>query len=1415
MSCPAGNRIVARWDDHHTFIVDTGASNHVAPYGRYKYTLNKPIRLIATKGPIVVRLGVWCHLKKIGWLKCLLIPESPFLLSVDKLILDGFKFWWSAPFHCFLKTPNSTLIRLAVSHDVPIFQNLVADSKSLELAVFNEFVDNCILDSQKFLDEIILDSVADVTDGVSLVTTIGAHHLTHLPADPDCRVCAQGKMRRKPARRKPSSRNVATRYLQKVCADCVGPNSVASQRGNKYALVFRDEFTGRVWTHALHSITAAKILACFKHSFRSQIGLPETVRSDGGPEFKGVFNDFCVEKGVATEFGLPNNPQTKGRGENFHGVMNNGIRAALCGAGVSCGLWDYALLLWTYNYNYSVKQPLTGKTPAVSCKLPVSSVLVPFGCFALLAKEPAHHSFAKWDKRCAEAIVVGYAENGGYLLFELNAAGRPCSRVRSSRNVRIYPGKFPMSRVSQDQMFDHFDLEHLHPTDHTPEEMEVGEIAPDVPDAVVSRSGSFVPGDAVSGDEQDAAESGIVDSMNFEPPGSEQIPISESIKHEKHISSSDNVEIFSIFSDGDSHQSDQVEVMLDNLDEATRRVRRQLTKSKESNVPFEMQKRVGSDLSPKQKSKKFRALKELEIHKDWGLDKLDDDRAMRSAIRASRAEAQQQNMRAVRSSKQRYLSKSDGDSSMPRGSSADSGMSSVIEVQELPTSSTEKPKISTRPSKATSKKMRDQREINPKKRDHERRREYLKRGRVRDGDSPSGTRCRRNSQSDDGVTDMPPQSSNDDVRVSTKRRVSETSFTSDLERTGPRVEGYDAVAHNDGILVGHDDSDDEYEMMHNELSFSCKIFEDQNDAEDSCRPRIEKFLAEIDDDGNVDHFQKANVVKWITPREAQWKDPNAKIAFDKSVLRWSSVEEWKTIREKYPNARVLRLNAILGIRNFEKDSSLHDWKARIVAGGRNIRTVTGERAEAERLYGSPVPLAIARLVIANGVINGHPIEVADIDGAYLTAPLRGDPCYGRVPHELRPEEWGDRYVDPVVRLDRSLCGLPRAGFDWYYYFCTILQSLGWQPVPEYDSLYTKGECVLAVYVDDLVMSGPAPKLRQAWKDIKSILKLKAGGPMPLEHFLNIKYAVERIDDHERRVTTDQRDYAQLLLTRFMEDAGVDKLREVLTPSIDRYCEKAATVDEYLETEKEVLAPGIFAKSCRKHIGGLLWLARASRPDLSFAVLKLAKQSHCWTLQSDEDLKRIFQYLQSTLNYCLVETLSAKDRGSLFLTSFADADWASCPITRKSTSGTAVYLSGKEGSSVLLEWGCKSQTFVARSSAEEELVALSGAMASFVLGVCQLLNFLQKDSANCIHLCDAEAAIKAVEHGSSPTMRHLPKTQGVHLAWLRGLFEDPECFLMKVPTTLQKADIFTKSLAAPRFIFLRNLIGMKKISAKIK
>ena len=74
---------------------------------------------------------------------------------------------------------------------------------------------------------------------------------------------------------------------------------------------------------------------------------------------------------------------------------------------------------------------------------------------------------------------------------------------------------------------------------------------------------------------------------------------------------------------------------------------------------------------------------------------------------------------------------------------------------------------------------------------------------------------------------------------------------------GPRVEGYDAVAHEE-MCLAHDDSDDEYEMMREELSFSCKIFEDQNDAEEFRRPRIEKFLAEIDDDGNVDHFQKSS-----------------------------------------------------------------------------------------------------------------------------------------------------------------------------------------------------------------------------------------------------------------------------------------------------------------------------------------------------------------------------------------------------------------------------------------------------------------------------------------------------------------------------------------------------------------------------
>jgi len=59
------------------------------------------------------------------------------------------------------------------------------------------------------------------------------------------------------------------------------------------------------------------------------------------------------------------------------------------------------------------------------------------------------------------------------------------------------------------------------------------------------------------------------------------------------------------------------------------------------------------------------------------------------------------------------------------------------------------------------------------------------------------------------------------------------------------------------------------------------------------------------------------------------------------------------------------------------------------------------------------------------------------------------------------------------------------------------------------------------------------------------------------------------------------------------------------------------------------------------------------------------------------------------------------QNSLSLTAFADADWASCVDTKRSTSGFCVFLGN-----ILLSWRSKKQPTVSKSSTEAEYRVLS-------------------------------------------------------------------------------------------------------------
>ncbi|GJZ01121.1 putative ribonuclease H-like domain-containing protein [Tanacetum coccineum] len=158
--------------------------------------------------------------------------------------------------------------------------------------------------------------------------------------------------------------------------------------------------------------------------------------------------------------------------------------------------------------------------------------------------------------------------------------------------------------------------------------------------------------------------------------------------------------------------------------------------------------------------------------------------------------------------------------------------------------------------------------------------------------------------------------------------------------------------------------------------------------------------------------------------------------------------------------------------------------------------------------------------------------------------------------------------------------------------------------------------------------------------------------------------------------------------------------------------------------------------------------------------------------------------------------------AMALTAYADADHAGCQDTRRSTSGSAQFLSDK-----LVSWSSKKQTSTSISSTEAEYIAMSGCCAQILWMKSQLSNY---DFAyNHVPLyCDNKSAIALycnnVQHSRS---KHID----IRHHFIREQVEKGLVELYFMRTEYQLADIFTKALPRARFEFILPWLGMKSMT----
>lgn len=196
----------------------------------------------------------------------------------------------------------------------------------------------------------------------------------------------------------------------------------------------------------------------------------------------------------------------------------------------------------------------------------------------------------------------------------------------------------------------------------------------------------------------------------------------------------------------------------------------------------------------------------------------------------------------------------------------------------------------------------------------------------------------------------------------------------------------------------------------------------------------------------------------------------------------------------------------------------------------------------------------------------------------------------------------------------------------------------------------------------------------------------------------------------------------------------------------------------------------------------MYLATATRPDITYAVTQLSKHMMTPTHTHWTAAKHVLRYLKGN-----VRTLTYSNTSStLDLVGYVDADWAGDVHTRKSTTGYVFTLGG-----TAIAWKTKLQPIVATSSTYAEYIALTTAAQEAVALRRLLITFkLPTDQPTILHEDNAAALAISEHHGAD---HDRSKHMDVRYHYIRELKITQQIRVVKIETAHNVADMFTKAL----------------------
>ena len=199
----------------------------------------------------------------------------------------------------------------------------------------------------------------------------------------------------------------------------------------------------------------------------------------------------------------------------------------------------------------------------------------------------------------------------------------------------------------------------------------------------------------------------------------------------------------------------------------------------------------------------------------------------------------------------------------------------------------------------------------------------------------------------------------------------------------------------------------------------------------------------------------------------------------------------------------------------------------------------------------------------------------------------------------------------VYKLKEALYGLKQAPRAWNIKLNLSLLDLSFKRCSKEPSVYRKtaNSCILvvAVYVDDLFISGASAEIIEAFKK-EMASKFDMSDLGKLSYYLGIKVCQD-----EGIITLNQQRYA----LKILEESGMKNCNMSHTP-----------MENGLKLAKSIEEEDVDATRYHKNVGCLRYLLH-TRPDMSYTVEFLSRYMQSSKVSHEAAMKHCLRYLQGS------------------------------------------------------------------------------------------------------------------------------------------------------------------------------------------